>query len=434
MVKFKTIRGVRDILYPESSVWDRIERKAEDTFRSYGYRKAYLPVVEYTDLFSRTIGEVTDIVAKEMYAFKDRKGRDIALRPEGTAGAVRAVIQSGLMRGSFRVKVFYAGPMFRYERPQEGRYRQFYQIGCEVFGSDDPEQDAEIAELALKILAGCPVPGVLTLRINSMGCPICREKYRRVIRNYLAPRIDEVCGDCRRRLDTNTLRILDCKKKRCREVLWGAGSSDMPGLPSLHENLCSSCRDRFSEYSEKLGMRIEMAGLKEKTDIVHDDKLVRGLDYYTGVVFEIEAGGFTVAAGGRYDLLVKQLGGPDIPACGWALGLERLALCCETVAEKIPRIYVALTEGGDRMAAVRTVSSLRDYGLTVTGDYEKLDISKKFKLADRTGAEYTILFGENEKSSGTATVKNMVSSEQEQLGVDTVIERMKGLYDAETNG
>ncbi|MFW6134509.1 MAG: histidine--tRNA ligase, partial [Elusimicrobiota bacterium] len=353
MKKINTVRGIRDITYPDSSIWNEIIRTSESILESYGYRKIFLPVVEYADLFSRSIGDDTDIVSKEMYVFKDKKGRKLALRPEGTAGAARAMIENDLLRGRIREKIYYFGPMFRYERPQEGRYRQFYQIGCEVFGSADSRQDAELTALADEILNAAEIKDK-QLIINTVGCENCRREYRKEVKSYLKQKVKNLCPDCKRRLGTNTLRILDCKNKKCRRII--------KYVPVIKDFLCKDCADFFDEYRELL--------IKKEIDFEIDYSLVRGLDYYTGPVFELKAGIDTVVAGGRYNRLVKQLGGPDVPACGWALGMERLFIASNLKKNSIPGVYLAAFKGADTEKCRKTADYLRDKGLSVEEDYD----------------------------------------------------------------
>lgn len=430
MKDIKTIKGIKDIIYPESAEWKRIIDITEGIFESYGYRKIFLPVIEYTELFSRSIGQDTDIVSKEMYSFKDRKGRDLSLRPEGTAGVVRAMIENKLLQGNIREKVYYFGPMFRYENPQAGRYRQFYQLGCEVFGSDSPSIDAEIIEVAVKILKKC---GVMEFKIkyNSVGCEDCRKQYREAVKAFLLDKTNRLCNDCRRRMNTNTLRILDCKNEKCKEVY-----KELPAI-----KLCDSCSEHMRKYEEDLKLR--NIGTAEKTmnekniksdkrmateSLIRDDRLVRGLDYYTGIVFEVDIEGHgTVIAGGRYDTLVKQLGGPDVPACGWALGLERLWLSSSAINHRyVPEVYIALLDGGDRLVDMpKVVNALREKGISVDEDFEDAPIGKKMKIADKKKVKWVLIFGEKEAENKTVSIKNLESGEQESVPVDNIEEIKK---------
>lgn len=399
----RTIRGIRDIIYPESNRWKKVIDITENLFEGYGYKKLYLPVIEYTELFCRSIGEETDIVSKEMYSFQDRKGRNLSLRPEGTAGTVRAMIEGQLLQGNIKEKVYYFGPMFRYERPQEGRYRQFYQMGCEVFGSSSPLQDVEITEMAVKTIEQCGVTDYV-LNVNSVGCEDCRKEYRKAIKEHLKGQESHLCDDCQRRLDTNTLRILDCKNPKCREIY--------EDLPLLVDYLCDKCCDFFLKYEDNLKAR--------NIEFTRNDKMVRGLDYYTGPVFEIEAGVGTVIAGGRYDGLVKQLGGPDVPACGWGAGIERLLLVSDIQADSIPEVYVALLPGGSVDICRAVASGLRDNSISVEEDYDDISPGKKFKMANKLKAKWVIVVGEEESVKNEVSIKNMKTGDQESMSLDKI--------------
>ncbi|NLB34514.1 MAG: histidine--tRNA ligase [Elusimicrobia bacterium] len=421
MSKIRSVRGIRDVIYPESGLYAKIERVCAEILESYGYRKIYLPVIEFSELFKRSIGDETDIVSKEMYSFEDRKGRSLSLRPEGTASAVRAMIENKLLQGNIREKIYYLGPMFRYERPQEGRYRQFYQIGCEVFGSSSPASDAEIAVVAAEVLSACQVEN-FTIKINSVGCQDCRPAYRHKILEALSGKEDKICADCKRRLNTNTLRILDCKNQNCREIY--------KNLPSLRDYRCDSCEDYYGAYKNLLQDR----GIAFK----EDNGLVRGLDYYTGPVFELEAEAGTIAAGGRYDSLVSQLGGPETPACGWAFGLERLALSAGIVASPLPEAYIALMPGGKVEYASRAASILRDAGLSVEEDYEDAPPKKKLRQAVRKEAKWAVLVGGDEVAGGYYTLRNFQESRQEQVDPADLVKAIKdkekaGINNVETN-
>jgi len=308
-------RGTRDILNGEAEAYQRLEDTARGIFGLYGYRQLRIPTFEDVNLFSRGIGDSTDIVQKEMYVFKDKKGRKLALRPEGTAGIVRAYIENNLAKKSPVIKVFHYGPMFRYERPQAGRYREFYQVGAEYFGSSEPSADAEVILMAVDVLEKAGLKD-LVLYINSLGCSGCRNRYRDALKDALSAREEELCSDCRDRMKKNPLRVLDCKKD----------GEKLLNLPDVHAYLCDDCRSHFGRLQKMLNA----AGCAYEID----RRLVRGLDYYTRTIFEIKTGGLsktegTVLGGGRYDGLVGQLGGVDTPACGFALGMERVTSLME---------------------------------------------------------------------------------------------------------
>ncbi|MFH1416605.1 MAG: histidine--tRNA ligase [Elusimicrobiota bacterium] len=465
MKKFKTIKGINDIVYPESAAWDKMITMAEGIYKSYGYRKLFLPVLEYTELFSRGIGTDTDIVSKEMYTFlyddmdtahldnpynvidtstsaypfNDRKGRSLSLRPEGTAGTVRAMIENNLLQTSGREKIFYFGPMFRYERPQKGRYRQFYQSGCEFYGSKDISADVEVAEIAVKVFQECyRGEEDLLLEINTVGCEDCRREYREKIREFLKGKEKDLCEDCRRRLDTNTLRILDCKNVKCRQLIGldnGIETGFETGEFILHRNnLCKNCEDSFNEYKELLEKNFEGTGVR----VEPSRWIVRGLDYYTGPVFELRLeNSLTVIAGGRYDNLVKELGGPDTPACGWALGMERLYMLSKwswnnSVTQSginIPRVYMAFIEGGQRKEFREIASELRKKGYSIEEDLEKRDLGKKLKMADKRGARWVVFMGEEETKKNSVTLKDLKKGNQEEVDINnaakTIDDRIK---------
>ena len=437
MEKLTTIKGVHDVYYPESARWQQIIGITEKVFEDYGYSKIFLPVMEYTELFARSIGEDTDIVGKEMYAFKDRKSRDIALRPEGTAGAVRAMIANRQLQGNIREKIYYFGPMFRYERPQEGRYRQFYQLGCEVFGSRDSETDAEIAEIAVRVVEECGIKDI-TLKINSVGCEDCRKHYRKHLKDALSGCSDELCEDCNRRLETNTLRILDCKNNSCQELYQetvGGGMNPKNKIKSLSDCLCGNCNQYYGDYK---------TSLKERgIEYSEEKKLVRGLDYYTGPVFELEANGMAVFAGGRYDGLVQKLGGPDVPACGWALGLERLAALSGNIEpRKIPEVYLAYlgdieisSNQPENLIREKHIplckglaAKLREKGISVEEDYSCQIPDKKYKMANKKSVDWMLIYGTNEAEEKSISIRNMKTREEEMISledIDGIIKRIR---------
>ncbi|MFC2048638.1 histidine--tRNA ligase [Elusimicrobiota bacterium] len=405
MEPIRKVRGIRDIVFPESAKWDEILRISRNLLRSYGYRSIYLPVIEFSNLFSRAIGEDTDIVLKEMYNFKDRKGRDLSLRPEGTASAARALIEQNVFSGSGSEKIFYFGPMFRYERPQEGRYRQFHQFGCEAYGEKSPSIDAEIVGLAVGVLLECKV-GIPELQVNSVGCRECRSEYKKTIKKSIGGKLSELCDDCRRRFDTNTLRIFDCKNEKCQDIY-----KDLPGFS---ESLCASCKEYFDEYRKYLDeMQFEYRV---------NSRLVRGLDYYTGPVFEIDISGSTLIAGGRYDNLIKQLGGPDVPACGWAFGMERLSelSCLEDFSS--PQFYFATMGDIKKSYILRVLEKFRDpkdgLDYAVEADISDVKIAKKMKNADKKGYQYVILIGEDEAENEKIQIKNLRTGVQTEFSVN----------------
>jgi len=406
----QAIRGMNDLLPDTLSLWRRIERVALGVLTAYGYREIRFPVVEKTELYKRSIGEVTDIVEKEMYTFEDRNGDSLTLRPEGTAGCVRAGIENGLLYNQVQ-RLWYAGPMFRHERPQKGRYRQFHQIGAEAFGVSSPDLDAELILMTSRLWQTLGLDG-LELQINTLGTPAARAAYRQVLVEYLRAQATSLDEDSRRRLETNPLRILDSK------------NPDMQGLiaaaPSLQDHLDAESVGHFAELRQYL----EAAQVPYRVN----PRLVRGLDYYTRTVFEwvttdLGAQG-TICAGGRYDGLVEQLGGQSTPAAGFAIGLERLvelaALREIAGLDVTPQVYFALLGGSDAVAAgSHQAEILRESGIRVEMNCGGGSLKAQLKRADRSGALYAVLIGADELSSRTATIKNLRANEpQAAVGFD----------------
>lgn len=407
--RYTAVKGFRDILPPESESWRRIEETARNLFQCFGFREVRLPVVEATELFARSIGENTDIVAKEMYTFTDRKGRSLSLRPEGTASLVRAYLEAGRDR-SGPVKLFYGGPMFRYERPQKGRYRQFYQLGCEALGYSGPAVDAESMVMLRLLLEQLQVKGTV-LEINSLGCrsDLCRPRYREKLLVFLRGIQTRLCEDCQRRLEGNPLRVLDCKQERCREAIQGA--------PSVLESLCPECEKHFAGVQAYLKLW--------DTPFRVNPRIVRGLDYYTRTAFEyLAAGGLgaqnAVAAGGRYDGLVKDLGGPEIPGFGFALGLERLALLAGKPASAEPSLdYFIVYTTAMRGPALQALLALRRQGKRAEMylEEEPKSLKAQMKLAGRQVCQEILIFGEEEFSRGVVKRKRMPSGEETVVSV-----------------
>ncbi len=409
--KLQTIRGVHDGLPADVAKWQRIESAARKIFSHYVFNEVRLPVLEPTELFVRSIGEATDIVSKEMYAFEDQ-GRDgskhhICLRPEGTAGAVRAYLQAGLTRSGTQ-RWYYMGPMFRRERPQKGRLRQFQQIGVEMFGVSGPAEDVEMLAMASDFLAEIGIGQVRT-EINSLGCAECRPAYRETLVAYLEARRDKLCDTCRERIGKNPMRVLDCKVESCQAELVDA--------PEMVAHLCSDCDMHFSGVKRGL----DALGVSYQVN----PRIVRGLDYYNRTAFEmitdqLGAQG-TVIAGGRYDGLVEELGGPATPAIGFAMGLERLAMLMPGMEVVRPDVAVVALGDAVQSYAMTIASQLRAKGLAVVhcgGGSAK----RQFKVADREQSRYVLIVGEDEMNAGTVTVKNMDSGEQQSLAPDAVTE------------
>jgi histidyl-tRNA synthetase len=409
------IRGFKDILPGEVELWQEIERIARGLLEDFGFKEIRIPIMERTELFARSIGEDTDIVEKEMYTFPDRKGDLITLRPEATASIVRAYIQHRLYAKDPVRKFYVIGPMFRRERPQKGRYRQFYQINAEVFGVASPLVDVQLIYMLVKLCARIKVADV-EAHINSLGCPKCRPEFRAALSDFLMSVSDQLCSDCIRRRDRNPLRVLDCKVPACREALKEA--------PSILDYLCSGCRDDFEQVKSSLA--------KLKVAFVVDKRLVRGLDYYTRTTFEIQTGSLgaqsAVAGGGRYDGLVKELGGPDIAATGFAIGFDRLSEIAGLNASEFvrrPDIFLAALGEKGGLQAFEWSCALGVEGICAEMDFGDKSLKSQMKRADRLGAAYVLMVGENELEKGIVILRNMRTQEQLSIPIGKVVEELK---------
>ena len=395
----QAIKGVKDILPEDMPAWQHLEATARRVFEGSGFAEIRVPVFEYTELFARSIGASTDIVEKEMYTFDDRDGRKLTLRPEGTAGVVRAFIEHKLYAEGSLTKLYYLGPMFRHERPQKGRFRQFYQIGLEALGSDHPHVDIEVLAALHRLYAALKVGG-LTLQINSLGDAACRGTYRDALIAYLKPKLPTLCADCNRRAETNPLRVLDCK----------VDADKFDDSPIMLDHLCGPCKNHF-EVVEKgltaLGIPFEV-----------NPRLVRGLDYYTRTTFELVMGHMgaqnTVAAGGRYDGLVKEIGGPAVPGIGFALGAERTISLMDTSQLKPQRPAVFIAALGEEAVGrvMPLIHALRSADIRVESDYSGTSLKSQMKKADRSGARFTLIVGEQELKDGAGILRNMETKEQ----------------------
>lgn len=412
-----SVKGMQDILPPDVYVWQRVEAEARETFKVFGFRKLRFPVLEYTEVFTRSIGDTSDIVAKEMYTFQDKGKRWVSMRPEGTASVVRSFVQHNL---SHEIpppqKFYYMGPMFRYERPQKGRLRQFYQIGAEAFGMDGPEIDAEIISMLMEFFNRV-YKGLLTLEINSIGCPKCRPAFREALIEFFNPHKEGLCPDCNRRLEKNPLRVLDCKVPRCRELRKGA--------PSVTDHLCGDCVTHFEGLQSLLG--------KLGIEYRKNPEMVRGLDYYTRTTFEVtttELGAQSaVAAGGRYDRLVKEFGGPETPAIGFALGMERLVtLISEKTSPEPPRPDVFIVSIGEEATAEALViaRNLRRERLWVELGYGTSSLKSQMRRANKLGARYAVIIGEDELRDGSLSWKDMDGDGEGRLDAKGLLEFLKG--------
>ena len=405
MSQYRAIRGMADILPEETPLWQMLEQTARDVLMAHGYREIRTPIVESTDLFARSIGEVTDIVEKEMYTFLDRNNESLSLRPEGTASTVRAMVQNGLLNASQRV--WYLGPMFRYERPQKGRQRQFHQIGVEAFGIPSPDQDAELLLLSRQWWRRLGIDDVLTLELNSIGSSDARHNYKAALVAYLQQHLDAIDDDSRRRLTTNPLRILDSKDAGTQTVLEGA-----PSISDFLDDQSKAHRDRLAELLSRASL-----------SFVWNDRLVRGLDYYNDTVFEWTTDQLgaqsTVCGGGRYDGLVQQFGGKATPAAGFAAGLERLILLLQVLelqADELTDLYVVSADETTLSHAMAETDRIRaDYpGLNVMQHLGGGSFKSQFKRADKSGAKWALIFGDDEVASGLVTVKPMRSDGEQQ--------------------
>ena len=410
-------RGTKDILPDTVGDWNYVEGEIRELCRRFGYSEIRTPIFEHTELFQRGIGEGTDVVDKEMYTFTDRGERSITLRPENTASAVRAYLQNKLYAQSNLVKLFYIGSMFRYDRPQAGRMREFHQFGVEALGEANPAVDAEVILLAMNLLEGLGLKD-LELSINSVGCPKCRSKYRNMLQDFFRDKLEDLCEDCRSRFERSPLRILDCKK-----------DSDKPYMadaPKITDCLCEECADHFAKLKELL----TSAGIS----FTHDPRLVRGLDYYTKTAFEIKypplGAQSAVAGGGRYDGLIEEMGGNPTPAVGFATGLERLLLALESqnlLPEKnrsVDAYIVALGEAA-QAEGFKLLNSLRQQGLSAAMDFAGRSMKAQMKQANKLGAKYSVILGEDEIAEGVAMLRSMEDSSQAKVPMAQVAEKIK---------
>jgi len=408
------IRGFRDILPGEIETWQNIEQTAVRLFEDFGFSEIRIPLMERTELFARSIGEDTDIVEKEMYTFPDRKGELLTLRPEATASVTRAYIQHKMYAADPLQKLYTIGPMFRRERPQKGRYRQFYQINAEVFGAASPLIDVELIVILMRLLNRLQVSDV-TAHVNSLGCPACRPGYRSALIAFVDGKADRLCEDCRRRRHRNPLRVLDCKVPGCREA--------MAAAPSILEYLCEDCRRDFEilqRFLRELGVDYEV-----------DKRLVRGLDYYVRTTFEIQTGSLgaqsAVAGGGRYDGLVQLLGGPELPGTGFAIGLDRLA---EIVAAqhpaptRTPQVFIAALGEKAQNQGFLWLMEFCTRGVPAEMDFADRSLKSQMKRADKMGAAFVLMLGEDEIGRRKATLRNMATREQSEIDFEDLTERV----------
>lgn len=415
--RFKALKGMKDIFAPDIFVWQKVESLARKIFSSYGFQEIRPPIAESTSVFTRSIGENTDIVEKEMYTFEDKGGRSVSLRPEGTASIARCYVENHLYNLPSPQKFYYTGPMFRYERPQAGRLRQFYQIGAEAFGSQLPETDAEVLSMLRHFLTGLGLK-TLHFQVNSIGDEKCRPVFRQALLDFFGGRLDDLCDDCKRRYRINPLRILDCKVPRCIEARKGA--------PKVTDYLCSECRAHFDRF-------LELLGLLEIPHTVNPD-MVRGLDYYTRTTFEVTSENLgaqnAVAAGGRYDRLVKEFQGPQTPAIGFAVGIERIVELLKLTGEHMlptPDAFIASMGQRAGNEGLRMADRLRQGGLWIeTGDYAS-SLKSQMRKADRLSARCVFILGDDELTTGRVKWKKLADSSQGEVALSGVPDFLLGL-------
>jgi len=412
----KVPKGTQDILPEDISKWYYIEDVIKEILNKYGYKEIRTPFFEYTELFVRGIGESTDIVTKEMFTFLDRKGRSLTLRPEGTAPVVRAYLENSMSRISKVIKLFYIGPMFRCEKPQAGRFRQFNQFGIEIIGTISPAADAEVIITALDVYKKLGLKN-LEILINSVGCKKCRADYIQKLKKYLKNKKDSLCSECKERYIKNPLRVLDCKKGSCKKTIEEA--------PLITENLCQECELHFAEVKSYLN---------DQKIIFHENpRLVRGLDYYTKTAFEIISGELgaqnAIAGGGRYDDLVEELGGKPTPAVGFAAGTERMIIALEQQKVELPKkkgldIFVAKINEINQNKAFRLLQKIRNTGLSADMDYSEGSLKSQMRIANKIGARYTVIVGEEELSKNMVILRNMQTKEQKEIKIDNLINEL----------
>ncbi len=408
---YRKVKGFRDIFGKEIPYWQKVEENFKEVFNSFGFNEFKIPILEKTELFNRGIGNTTDIVEKEMFSFQDINGDNLSLRPEGTAALVRGFIENKLYNPPGVKKYYYYGPMFRRERPQKGRFRQFYQVGIEVFGSDAPCCDADVIAALYSFFEKCGIAEDLKLEINSIGCPKCREPYKEKLISYFTDKKDELCEDCKRRLTKNPLRILDCKVETCKNI-----SKD---APLIINNLCDECFNHFESVKNYLEMM--------KISYHINPKMVRGLDYYVRTAFEMVTdklgASSAVGAGGRYDGLIKLMGGPEIPGIGFAVGIDRLvALMMDKfeIEENSADVFIVSFKDVSDKIALELVSDFRKQGLRAELDYDFAGMKSQMKKANKTGASYCIIIGEDEIKQNIVSVKNMETGEQETIKLEEI--------------
>ena len=403
-------KGTKDMLPQDAYKWHFVENKFREIAKFYGMREIRTPMFEHTDLFLRGVGDTTDIVQKEMYTFNDKGNRSITLKPEGTAPVVRAFIENRLFNEAQPTKLYYAIPCFRYENVQKGRLRQFHQFGTEVFGSKEPSMDAEVIAFAMEFLKSLGLKS-LSLNINNLGCPNCRPKYNEALKKFLEENYDDLCGLCQSRFEKNPMRILDCKNKNCGEITKNA--------PIILDYMCEECDTHFTEVKKYL----------DALNIPYtvDPGIVRGLDYYTKTIFEILNDDFTVCGGGRYDRLIEQLGGPEMPAVGFGLGIERLLLTLQNEGIEIPNeglydLYIGARGEDGKLASFKLANTLRTRGIKTEINHMGRSLKAEMKYANKIGAKFTVVLGDDELQTGNAKFKRMSDGEQFEVNLNNIEE------------
>lgn len=415
----RAVKGTNDILPTEVHKWQTVEQRMLETARLFGFTEIRVPVFEHTEVFKRSVGDTTDVVQKEMYTFDDKGGRSITLRPELTAGVIRSVLENGLAGGPLPLKVCYIGGCYRYEKPQAGRLREFHQFGVECVGAAAPNADAEVIALAKQVLYNIGIDNI-SLEINSIGCPECRKKYQEALKEYFRKNIDTLCETCRDRLERNPMRILDCKSPICKELCKNA--------PVVIDYLCEECEEHFAQVKKHL----------DAADIAYtvNPHIVRGLDYYTRTVFEFVSGDIgaqsTVCGGGRYDGLIAQMGGQPTASLGFAMGIERLMMVLEAQNATLPdarvcELYIATMGENASLKATALCNHLRDFGYSVQTDICNKGLKAQMKFANKIGAMFTMVLGDNELVNNTAKLKNMQSGEEIEVGLDELEDKLLNL-------
>ena len=407
-MEYQAPKGTKDMLPQDSHKWHYVEEIYRETAKLFGMKEIRTPIFEHTEVFLRGVGETTDIVQKEMYTFKDKGDRSITLKPEGTAPIVRAFVENRLFNEAQPTKLYYIIPCFRYEKAQKGRYRQFHQVGTEVFGSKEPSIDAEVITFAMEFLKRLGLKG-LSLHINNLGCPSCRPKYNEALKSYLQDNYEDLCPLCKSRFEKNPMRILDCKEKKCNEITKNA--------PSILDFICEECDTHFSKVKELL----TLLGVP----FVVDPSIVRGLDYYTKTIFEIINDDFTVCGGGRYDKLIGELGGPEMPSMGFAMGVERLIMTLENEGIELPNdsvidLYIAGMGDVAKNEAFKLANVLRSAGLKVEINHMGRGLKAEMKYANKIGANFTLVLGDTELQERTISLKRMSDGEKFEANLDNI--------------